>query len=199
MSSKGSAAIVIFAGVTIAAAMWLDLPPLGSSENHLAGNAILAITALIVLWYTTETALLRKEMAKQNKMLARPVVVLELSNPQAFLKNYGEGPAIDVRILKYVISVLDRPPANTDQMTFRISPIPFLPQADRRDLMVFKDFPNRIATVSDLSDLFQLGGGVRVLIGYRDIEGRQYVTCMEIESGLCKVPVFQELRGNRRR
>ena len=74
----------------------------GETKTHWVNNAILAFTAVIVLWYTRETSEMKQEVAKQNLLLTRPILILELNNPKVFLKNEGRGPALNGVVEKFL-------------------------------------------------------------------------------------------------
>lgn len=63
---------------------------------------VLAITAVIVLWYAIETARLRREMVRQNEIALRPVLVPIFQTggkPPSFrLKNIGEASAFNIKL-----------------------------------------------------------------------------------------------------
>ncbi len=63
---------------------------------------ILAITAVIIFWYTVETYWLRRESQRQTELQLRPFVVLEavrqIEGVGFQVKNIGNGTALNIRI-----------------------------------------------------------------------------------------------------
>ncbi len=63
---------------------------------------ILAITAIIILWYTIETKKLREEAQKTNKYSFRPIIVIKSISPYVAnswtvkINNIGKGPALNI-------------------------------------------------------------------------------------------------------
>jgi hypothetical protein len=57
-----------------------------------------ALTGLVIIWYTHETYLLRVETQKQTELSQRPLVLAELSDKQFAVTNYGHGVAFNVSI-----------------------------------------------------------------------------------------------------
>jgi len=64
----------------------------------------IVLTGAVVIWYTIETQLLRKETQKQTDLLIRPFVIIELKNREFFLKNLGHGPALNVQVRPVQVS-----------------------------------------------------------------------------------------------
>ena len=67
-------------------------------------TGVLAITAVIIVWYTIETSRMRKEIARQTSVSLRPVVVFEFCQDAAYnrtlyAKNIGVGAAFNVTLL----------------------------------------------------------------------------------------------------
>ena len=65
-------------------------------------TAVLAITAVLICWYTRETSGLRKQMVRQNEIALRPVIVPVFDNrggkPIFKLENIGVGVAFNVTV-----------------------------------------------------------------------------------------------------
>ena len=62
------------------------------------------LTGAVVIWYTLETQLLRKETQKQTEIQIRPFVIIELKNREFSLKNLGHGPALNVQVRPVQVS-----------------------------------------------------------------------------------------------
>ena len=74
-------------------------------RDWLAGQTFaVVLTGAVVIWYTIETQLLRKETQKQTDIQIRPFVIIELKNREFFLKNLGHGPALNVQVRPVQIS-----------------------------------------------------------------------------------------------
>lgn len=64
------------------------------------GNIILAFTAMVIIWYTSETRKLAKLTAKQIKIEIEPIIVIEDVDNAVKIKNVGKSPALNIDILK---------------------------------------------------------------------------------------------------
>jgi hypothetical protein len=74
-------------------------------KDWLATQTIaVALTGGVVIWYTIETQLLRKETQKQTEIQIRPLVIIEITDRTFFLKNLGFGPALNVQIRPIQVS-----------------------------------------------------------------------------------------------
>lgn len=74
-------------------------------RDWLAAQTIaVVLTGLVLIWYTIETQLLRKESQKQTEIQIRPFVIVELKNRKFFLKNIGQGPALNVSVRPVQVS-----------------------------------------------------------------------------------------------
>ena len=62
------------------------------------------LTGAILIWYTIETQLLRKETQKQTELQIRPFVIMEFKNNEFYLKNIGRGPALNIKIKPVQVS-----------------------------------------------------------------------------------------------
>jgi len=73
---------------------------------------ILALTALVIVWYACETRRLVREVVHQNEISLRPLVLPEFSGTGAHrvfrLKNCGIGCALNVRVSPIVITLADQ-------------------------------------------------------------------------------------------
>ncbi|RJP79505.1 MAG: hypothetical protein C4522_10375 [Desulfobacteraceae bacterium] len=74
-------------------------------RDWLAAQTIaVVLTGVVLIWYTIETQLLRKESQKQTEIQIRPFVIVELKNRKFYLKNLGHGPALNVKIRPVQVS-----------------------------------------------------------------------------------------------
>ena len=74
-------------------------------RDWLAAQTIaVVLTGLVLIWYTIETQLLRKESQKQTEIQIRPFVIVERKDRKIFLKNIGQGPALNVSVRPVQIS-----------------------------------------------------------------------------------------------
>ena len=79
-------------------------------------DGILAITGIIVAWYTYETSQMKNEMVTQRRLSSSPFVIIEENNKKFVLSNYGT-PAINIEISGVDLGEYD---------TFIFPKIPFL-------------------------------------------------------------------------
>lgn len=66
-------------------------------------TAIVGLTGLVVVWYTWETALLRREMIRQTEVQVRPYVIAHPTTRHLTVENVGNVPALDVHVEDMVI------------------------------------------------------------------------------------------------
>ena len=167
----------------------------GETKTHWVNNAILAFTAVIVLWYTRETTEMKQEVAKQNLLLTRPILILELNNPKVFLKNEGRGPALNGVVEKFKVRFLERDKLKEIMSDYEFNRSVFVPVDKSRELiMKRKDIESgNKGTVPEPDVFFQLGCTVHITLKYEDIEGAKYKTHMEFRSGTSKSISFERL------
>lgn len=158
----------------------------GDKKMQWVNDAILAITAVIVLWYTRETAEMKKEVAKQNLLQTRPILILELKKPKVFLKNEGKGPALNGMVEKFKVRLLERNQLKETKSDYEFKPVAFVPADKSMELiMTMKDIEsgNR-GTVPEPHVFFQSGCTAYITLTYEDIEGTKYKTDLEVRSGV---------------
>lgn len=73
-----------------------------------SSDLILFITFLAIFWYTYETRKTRLNLEKQTEFALTPIISLELVENQAAgyrfkLKNVGQGPALDIKIINNTV------------------------------------------------------------------------------------------------
>jgi hypothetical protein len=153
-------------------------------------DGLLAITAIIIVWYTAETRKMRKEITKQNVLLARPAVIVELTDQKIFLKNDGKGPALNIQLsykfteFKYFKNkASDEKPDNI----YHIPIVSYLAPTLNKEVLFFKEK----GTLSEPGEFFEFGKIWSFLITYNDIEEIRYQTKIEIESGQLKTISFK--------
>lgn len=159
-------------------------------------DGLLAITAIIIAWYTTETEKMRKEVTKQNVLFARPVVVVKLMDKKICLKNDGKGPALNVKISDIFTKFKHFEDANGQEdpsSTYHIPTVSYLVPNSNEEAKFFKnDTVNELkGTVSDPNEFFKFGKISSFIITYNDIENIKYQTKIEIESGELKNISFE--------
>lgn len=137
-------------------------------------DAIYAITGLIVLWYSSETAMMRAEITKQNKMQMRPVVNLKLTKPAVFYKNDGTGPALNIRVAGFKPRILNRP--TNDDIIYDIQPVSYIVQGGEAEMIIHTGDrkTGTKETIPDTDMFFGVGKQVQLTIMYEDIEGTEY-------------------------
>ncbi len=62
------------------------------------------LTGLVVIWYTMETHLLRRETQRQTEIQQRPFVIIKYEDHGFVLSNIGNGPAFNVSVKDVDIS-----------------------------------------------------------------------------------------------
>jgi len=155
-------------------------------------DGILAITAIIILWYTLETSMMRQEVTKQNILLTRPIVVIELSDQKAFFRNDGKGPALNIHISEIKVESISK---NKSATNYEIPAISYMRQDSKEEMKLFKKnkFDGSHGTVSEPDDFFQIGNSIQAIIRYKDVEGTEYQTKVEIQSAIFKDISFQKI------
>ena len=190
----GNKAIVITSLIALCCLMfftWIDQIP------HLS-DGVLAITAIILVWYSLETSLMRREVAKQNRLLTRPIVILEFSDRRIFFKNEGKGPALNLSVKDLKISHIlqhERRPIRGDGVSYQIMPVAYLAQESRKEMTIFKEIVNKNleGTVSEPDIFFELGSKIEIALTYKDMEGSKYKTYIRIQSGMQRYVSFHDI------
>lgn len=157
----------------------------GDTRMQWVNDAILAVTAIIVLWYTRETAEMKDAVAKQNLLQTRPILILQLNKPKIFWKNEGRGPALNGMVEKFKVRLLERDRFEETMSDYDFNPISFVPADNSVELiMTRKDIESgNKGTVPQPDVFFQLGSTVYITLTYEDIEGTKYRTNLEVRSG----------------
>ena len=196
MNIPGNKSIVLASLLALNALIWIAPP------DHIStiSDAILAITAIIVLWYTLETSMMRKEMAKQNVILTRPIIVLELSDGKVFYRNNGKGPAINIHVLKFKVDSLNEAKkfeGNANKSSYEMPIVSYIPQDAQEEMKIFKQNASKgtKGTISEPDIFFELAKITQTAIEYNDIEGTRYQTQIETQSGIVKEISFQRGLG----
>lgn len=162
-------------------------------ETDWINNAILGLTAFVLLWYTLETAEMKAEVVKQNRLLTRPILVLEFDNRKPFLKNEGKGPALNASVTEFEVrsSLNAGSPLYKERFDF-VLPV-FISMGSRHELRMYKNNPGEgtKGTLSEPDILLELGKQIKMMIRYEDIEGGVYTSSMEIQSGMSKRVSFK--------
>ena len=146
-------------------------------------DAIYALTALIILWYSYETAIMRNEMIKQNRMLMRPVINLKLDDNNAFYNNDGSGPALNIRVTDFKPTILNK--TSTDNTYYEIQPVSYIPQGGNDKIIIHSGNSETRAkgTIPETNMFFGVGKQVQTTIVYEDMEGTEYKTKITTSSG----------------
>jgi hypothetical protein len=140
-------------------------------------TGVLAVTAGFVWWYTRETAKLRKEMVRQNKLTIRPIILAEITreqNPRFSLKNVGSGCAINV-----VVTAKNYGDVKGSQIIGRFEPVEYLPAGVERQVEYFIEVDGRRHNPQAPGDYWPASGG-KFEIRWEDIEGRGYFVAAEM-------------------
>jgi hypothetical protein len=153
-------------------------------DSGSVNNAILALTATVVLWYAHETKRMKIEIAKQNLLQTRPILTVELRNRKAFVKNQGKGPALNSCIKKFSARSALRGGAESIEETYSFNLPIFIALDSEQELVMLRKNANSSGTVSEPDIFFEIGNTIHITIQYEDIEGTLYETGMEIRSGI---------------
>ena len=102
MHKNNLSIVFILALLAVIALSWIQ------NRSLTISDAIYAITGLIILWYSYETAMMRIEMTKQTKLQMRPVITLRLDRHAVFYKNGGTGPALNIRVTQFEPMILTK-------------------------------------------------------------------------------------------
>jgi hypothetical protein len=161
------------------------------SKTDWINDAILALTACVVLWYARETSMMKREVAKQNFLQTRPILILELRDHRPFLNNEGRGPALNASIDEF--SVSDGSKLRNEIFEFNL-PV-FISPDSKHELGMYRKNKNSAikGTVTEPDVLFQIGISINITLRYQDIEGAIYKTHMKIASGMAKGISFEPL------
>lgn len=80
----------------------------GSNDWPALQTWAMALTGLVVIWYTWETRELRYAAYAQMDLQIRPYVVLQTEGNGFLVTNFGNGAALHVRVEPVVVSVEER-------------------------------------------------------------------------------------------
>lgn len=164
-------------------------------ETDWINNTILALTAFVLLWYTRETAAMKVELVKQNRLQTRPILVLEFDNNKPFLKNEGSGPALNAFVDKFEVrSNLSVGSLLGNECFEFVIPV-FISTDSRQELQMYRNNPDKRTkgTLSEPDILLQPEIQVKMKIRYEDIEGSVYLSTIEIQSGMSHNISFESL------
>jgi hypothetical protein len=152
-------------------------------------TGVLALTAYLI-WrytsatekYTTETASLRNEAARQNRLSLRPIVLPEFPSVGVAgifrLKNCGQGCAVNVLVLPVIALNLNAPEfLDMGQIESRFEPIMYLTAGETAEVMVSTWANNQKMNQSPFDYWFHpriVGEETSIEIRFNDIEGGKY-------------------------
>jgi len=163
------------------------------TKTQWINNAILIITAIILLWYTRETEDMKREVAKQNFLQTRPILILEFNNSKVYLKNEGRGPALNGIVEKFKTRFFERDKYNETKSDYQFAPFAFIPVDKSHELIMMKkdDEGGKYGTMSEPDVFFQLEYNIFITVAYEDIEGTKYVSSLEVQSGAIEKISFE--------
>jgi len=169
----------------------------GSEKTDWIANSILALTALIVLWYTKETAEMKEEVVKQNSLMTRPVLSIETRQNKVFLVNEGQGSATNVVIEKINEMFEEREFTEKDKYEYFIGSTNFITANKPQELFYLKtDIKTGYSdTICDLSSFFMPGWNIDITLAYNDIEGTKYKTHFKKKAGSPNLISFEKIAG----
>ena len=131
-----------------------------------------ALTGLVVIWYTIETKKLRAESQKQTEIQQRPFVILKVEKRNFVLQNIGNGPALNVKVNpvqvsadhEIIIRFNEHHPTLVTEESLTISAESFKKGKSAGDFFLAHldpEYANRI---------------LNIVIEYQNIELRKYIT-----------------------
>ena len=149
-------------------------------------DGILAITGIIVAWYTYETSQMKNEMVTQRRLSSSPFVIIEENNKKFVLSNYGT-PAINIEISGVDLGEYD---------TFIFPEILFLAPNSHIEII---GKTNSGSSLIDQSlhvywkGLYGSEFDIKTSIKYDDLTGRRYETLMKVGKGDHKIIHIKEI------
>ncbi len=156
-------------------------------STHLVSDGILAVTGVIVAWYTYVTNEMKKEMIKQTKLSSSPFALIEEKDRKFYLKNYGS-PAINIEISGIDLGEYD---------TFIFPKILFLPPNNEIEI-VGKTKSGSSFIDQNLFVYWQGRHGskfeITASIKYDDLAGQRYETLMRVGRGDHKILHRKEIK-----
>lgn len=171
-------------------------------------EAIFAITAIIIFWYTFETSAMKKAIVEQNDILIQPILFLSIDftrfttfDRHFFLTNEGNGPAFNIKIEDFELKDVQNN-VSEGLGTYRIHPIFYLPKSSNKlYIKVFNlDGQNRIKINRNLGAYFNIETSDDVnfeilpKINYEDSQGNKYQSEMKISTLETKLLGITRLR-----
>ena len=162
------------------------LSTLIQKTDHIS-EAILAITGIIIVWYTHETFQMKEEMASQRRLSASPFVIIEEEDRKFILKNYGT-PALNLEISGVDLDKYD---------SFIYPKFVFLGSTHQIEIIGKSKSGNSLIDQSlhvYWNGLFDSNFEINVSIRYNDLTGRRYETLMKVGKGDHKIMHIKEIR-----
>jgi hypothetical protein len=143
---------------------------------------VLAITAVIILWYTVETARLRRQMVRQNKIALRPIVLpkFEIADGKYSLvmENCGNGCAVNIGVSPVETKFVGEPGTASFREKMRFKPRSYYLAKGQRCPLEYEVESGGVKATQNLSDYTyrpDLPGPDLVLeVGFADVEGGKY-------------------------
>jgi hypothetical protein len=156
------------------------------NTDHIS-EAILAITGIIIVWYTHETSQMKEEMASQRRLSASPFVIIEEEDRKFILKNYGT-PALNLEISGVDLDKYD---------SFVYPKITFL--GSNHQIELIGKCKSGISLIDQSlhvywNGLFGSDFEINVSIRYNDLTGRRYETLMKVGKGDHKILHIKEIK-----
>lgn len=163
-------------------------------------NSILGLTAIVILWYTRETEAMKREteamtreteamkaeVAKQNKLQLRPILILSLEKGLTpLLKNEGKGPALNSVVTEFTIQYMDDEEDFKTRGAYKIIVPSYISPDSKHEFKIFlQDKQIAIKTTEIdpkvMNEIFKV---VKMTIRYEDIEGSTYRSKLRVGSG----------------
>jgi hypothetical protein len=136
---------------------------------------------------------MKREVAKQNLLQTRPILVLELNDYKVFLKNEGRGPALNGMVEKFKVQIVNRDKYIETKSDYRFEPFGFISVDKSHELIMIKKDDEAVTsgTKSEPDVFFKPGHNIYITVAYEDIEGTKYLTTFEARIGKIKKISFE--------
>lgn len=185
-------AIVGAVVIMLVGALWCFLKPATPPDRIAFVNlVVVALTGLVVIWYTWETRQLRRATLRQTDLQIRPFLSLEYEpiNRKLWLRNLGRGVARDIVVHDVRLSKTAKP--NESSITVEWGPVDFIAEGEARELvstgqLITPDGKQEISRMlrAYMSNFGKHGSAeYEFLIDYTDLTGQRYRAVFEVVQG----------------
>jgi hypothetical protein len=169
----------------------------------LAQTVVLAITGWLIWSYTRETAALRQEMVRQNRISLRPILLPEFAvggpglGSVFRLKNSGQGCAVNIGVSPITILADQESTTGLGPCEVRFEPLDYLPSGEKSPVS-FSVWAGGSKTIGSPFDAYFFpqypGAGTTIQISFQDVEGNKYAVDVTIEGELDRANLPRRVR-----